>query len=62
MYEDLDCFEKALSHFGTRVDMICAMEMGGKIDAETAYQNIKIELKSLKKIRKKHKEENGDDC
>ena len=62
MYEDLDCFEKALSHFGTRVDMICAMEMGGKIDAETAYQNIKIELKSLKKIRKRHKEENGDDC
>ena len=44
MYEDLDCFEKALSHFGTRVDMICAMEMGGKIDAETAYQNIKMEF------------------
>ena len=48
MYEDLDCFEKALSHFGTRVDMICAMEMGGKIDAETAYQNIKMELKELR--------------
>ena len=62
MYEDLDCFEKALSHFGTRVDMICAMEMGGKIDAETAYQNIKIELKELKKVRKKYKEENCDDC
>jgi len=62
MYEDLDCFEKALSHFGTRVDMICAMEMGGKIDAETAYQNIKIELKELKQIRKKHKEENCNDC
>ena len=62
MYEDLDNFEKALSHFGTRVDMICAMEMGGKIDAETAYQNIKIELKSLKKIRKRYKEENCDDC
>ena len=57
MYEDLDCFEKALSHFGTRVDMICAMEMGGKIDAETAYQNIKIELKELKKIRKQIKKE-----
>jgi len=61
MYEDLDCFEKALSHFGTRVDMICAMEMGGKIDAETAYQNIKIELKELKKVRKKNKEGNCDD-
>jgi len=62
MYEDLDCFEKALSHFGTRVDMICAMEMGGKIDAETAYQNIKLELKEMKKIRKKHKEEHCNDC
>jgi len=59
MYDDLDCFEKALSHFGTRVDMICAMEMGGKIDAETAYQNIKIELKELRKIRKSWKKENG---
>ena len=62
MYEDLDCFEKALSHFGTRVDMICAMEMGGKIDAEIAYQNIKMELKELKKVRKKYKEENCNDC
>ena len=59
MYEDLDCFEKALSHFGTRVDMICAMEMGGKIDAETAYQNIKMELKELRKVRKNWKKENG---
>ena len=55
MYEDLNDFEKALAHFGTRVDMICAMELGGKIDAETAYQNIKIELKQLKKIRKENK-------
>lgn len=64
MYEDLDCFEKALSYFGTRVDMICAMEMGGKIDAETAYQNIKMELKELKKVRKTWKNNNdcGDDC
>ena len=64
MYEDLDCFEKALSHFGTRVDMICAMEMGGKINAETAYQNIKMELKELRKIRKSWKKmnENCDEC
>ena len=60
MYEDLDCFEKALSHFGTRVDMICAMEMGGKIDAETAYKNIKMELKELRKIRKSWKKMNED--
>jgi len=57
MYEELDNFERALSHFGTRVDIICALEMGGKISAETAYQNIKIELKELKKIRKKTKKD-----
>ena len=44
MYEDLDCFETALKHFGTRVDVIIAMEMADKIDNETAYQNIKMEL------------------
>ena len=52
MYEDLDSFEKALSHFGTRVEIITAMEISGRIDAETAYQNTKIELKELKKVRK----------
>ena len=57
MYEELDTFEKALSHFGTRVDVICALEMGGKIDAETAYKNIKMELKELKRIRKSIKKD-----
>jgi len=57
MYEELDSFEKALSHFGTRVDIICALEIGGKIDAETAYKNIKMELKELKKVRKQAKKE-----
>ncbi len=57
MYEDLNNFEKALAHFGTRADIIIALEMGGKIDAETAYQNIKMELKELKKIRKKAKKD-----
>jgi hypothetical protein len=57
MYDDLDDFEKALSHFGTRVEIICAMEVSGKLSAETAYKNIKIELKELKKLRKKHKKE-----
>ena len=55
MYENLDTFERALSHFGTRVDVICAMEMGGRIDAETAYKNIKMELKELKRVRKSFK-------
>lgn len=51
MYE-LDDFEKALAHFGNRVEIICALEMGGKIDSDTAYKNIKNELKELKKSRK----------
>ena len=29
MYEELNCFEEALKHFGTRVEVICAMELGG---------------------------------
>ena len=57
MYEDLDCFEKALSHFGTRVDVIVALELRNKIDSDTAYQNIKMELKELKKIRKAFKKQ-----
>jgi hypothetical protein len=56
MYE-LDTFEQALAHFGTRVEIIIALEMGGKLDAETAYKNIKYELKELKRIRKKHNKE-----
>jgi hypothetical protein len=55
MYEDLSNFESALVHFGTRVDIIIALEMGGKLDAETAYQNIKDELKELKRVRKSYK-------
>lgn len=55
MYDDLDGFERALSFFGNRVEIICAMELGGRITAENAYQQIKDELKDLKKIRKKVK-------
>lgn len=62
MYEDLDCFEKALSHFGTRVDIIVALELGDKIDSETAYQMIKKELKEVKKIRKAKKTSNDLLC
>ncbi len=51
MYE-LDDFEKALAHFGTRVDIIIALEMGGKIDANSAYKEIKAELKELKRAKK----------
>jgi L-fucose isomerase-like protein len=52
MYESLNCFEEALKHFGTRVEMITAMEMAKRISAEDAYQLIKEELKEVKKCRK----------
>jgi len=53
MYE-LDDFEKALAHFGTRVDIIIALELGNKIDATAAYKEIKAELKELKKAKKNY--------
>jgi len=54
MYEELNDFEKALQHFGTRVEIITAMEMANKISAEDAYQMIKSEMKEMKKVRKNH--------
>ena len=57
MYEELDTFERALQHFGTRVEVIAAMEMGGRIRAEDAYQMIKDELKDLKRVRKSWKKD-----
>jgi hypothetical protein len=59
MYEELNCFEEALKHFGTRVDVIIAMEMARKLSPEEAYQRIKEELKAVKKCRKQFKK---DDC
>ena len=53
MYEELNCFEEALKHFGTRVEIICAMELSGRIKTEDAYQMIKEELKEVKKCRKR---------
>lgn len=57
MYEELNCFEEALKHFGTRVEVITAMEMARKISPEDAYQEIKSELKELKKCRKLYRSE-----
>lgn len=61
MYEALNCFESALQHFGTRVEMITAMEMSKRLSAEDAYKLIKDELKELKKVRKKYNA-GCDDC
>jgi len=57
MYEDLNSFEEALKHFGTRVDVIIAMEMSRRISPEESYQMIKDELKEVKKCRKQFKKE-----
>tara|TARA_Y100000389_G_C17216714_1_gene391260 strand:+ start:441 stop:620 length:180 start_codon:yes stop_codon:yes gene_type:complete len=57
MYEELNCFEEALKHFGTRVEIITALEMGRKLTSEDAYQRIKDELKELKKCRKQFNKE-----
>jgi hypothetical protein len=51
---DLDDFERALAHFGTRVDIIIALELGGKIDSLSAYKEIKTELKELKRAKKQY--------
>lgn len=55
MYEELNCFEEALKHFGTRVDVIIAMEMSRRISPEESYKMIKNELKEVKKCRKDFK-------
>ena len=57
MYEELNCLEEALKHFGTRVEIITAMELGGRIGPEDAYQMIKDELKEVKKCRKQFKQD-----
>ena len=59
MYEELNCFEEALKHFGTRVDVIIAMEMASRITPEESYQHIKSELKELKKCRKQFNKNEG---
>lgn len=63
MYDEMDCYDKAIQLFGRRVGMICAMEMGQKLSAETAYSNIKYELNELKKVRKKwNKQQSKGKC
>ena len=48
----LNNYEKALRSFGIQVEIICAMELGGSLTAEEAYQRVKTEYKKLKAIRK----------
>ena len=52
MYGEQNRFEKALAYFGTRVEVACAMEMGGKLSSQEAFKIIKEAYKELKKIKK----------
>ena len=54
-FYNLTEFEKDLLYFKTRVETIISLEMGDKIDADTAYKEIKSLMKSLKKARKESK-------
>ena len=51
-YDSMDEFERAMMHFGNRIQTIVAFEMADKIDTESAYQEIKKLYKELKKVRK----------
>ena len=55
MYEELNCFEEALKHFGTRVEIICALELSQRISSEDAYRMIKEEMREVKKCSKQFK-------
>lgn len=57
-FYNLTEFEKDLLYFKTRVETIISLEMGDKIDADTAYKEIKSLMKSLKKARKESKATN----
>ena len=59
MYEELNCFEEALKHFGTRDEVITDREMSRRNSTEDTYKMIKDELKEVKKCRKQFKK---DEC
>lgn len=56
MYSDLNKFERKLGQFADKIDIIVALEIGGKITAEEAYERIKELYKKLKKSHKKEKD------
>jgi hypothetical protein len=51
-YPELTEFERKLAQFGDRVSIIAGLEVGGKMTAEDAYQEIKRLYKELKQVRK----------
>jgi hypothetical protein len=57
MYEwsDMNELERALLHFGNRIDVIVALQQGDKLSEEDAYHEIKSLYKHLKEVRKQTK-------
>ena len=55
MSYNLTSFEKAMTTFANRIDIIVNLEVGDKISPEQAYKEIKEEYKQLKKFHKKEK-------
>ena len=53
MSYDLTNFEKAMTQFSDKIEIIVGLEVGGKFTPEEAYKQIKYEFKQLKKLRKK---------
>lgn len=56
-YDTLTEFERALARFGDKVQLIVGLEIGNKMDPDTAYKEIKEMMKELKKIRKKERQD-----
>jgi hypothetical protein len=60
MYEDLSPYERALARFGDKCALIAGLEIADKMSPEDAYQEIKKHYKELKKLRKKEREQWGE--
>ncbi len=45
-------FEKQLQAFAKDVEILCALETGGKIEPNDAYKQIKLKWKKLKGLKK----------
>lgn len=51
-YESLTEFERKIAKFSDNVNLITALQVGGKLTPEEAYKEIKFLWKGLKKYRK----------
>jgi hypothetical protein len=60
MYDDLSPYERALARFGDKCALIAGLEIADKMSPEDAYQEIKKHYKELKKLRKKEREQWGE--